>query len=577
MKRLVNSYYHLPVLLLLVCLAVIGCRKPGSDSNSSDTTYDPSADSLVNPPSLFESPPEDLAGIATEETLFIQLDGSPNTLHPFFVSSMYDFTVVDTLYTGLFTFDKDMKWKVNDDLVVSFEESQDHTEFIVKIKPGFTWHDGAPWTAHDVVYSWQQILDPQVPALTQKPTTEPIKECIALDDYTVKFVQPEALATRHWNLNFPIIPRHIFEKDKKNHPDLKSGDYYNQQARSPVGSGPYKLVEWKENDKIIVERWEEYAGEKPYFKRIIFRIIPDRNMSLLSFEKGEIDVIGQLTQQQFAYETNDESFRRQGYKVWGNQWDFVYIGWNMDGSNPYFQDRRVRYAMTHALNLPYIFDKVFYNLALPCSGIYHPESWMYNPQVKPLKYDLKKSAVLLDEAGWMADPQDGWRYKQVNGEKVKFQFTLLISQGSQTAPKIAAIFQQDLKKIGIEMKTRTLEWATFLEKIRNHEFQAETAAWGTGTDPDTNWNVWRTEEYEKGRNYVGYSNPRVDELFELGRKEYDFEARRKIYQEIHKLIYDDQPYTWIYNRPTLAAINKRIRGVQLSPRGIYNFDPSFSS
>ena len=107
------------------------------------------------------------------------------------------------------------------------------------------------------------------------------------------------------------------------------------------------------------------------------------------------------------------------------------------------------------------------------------------------------------------------------------------------------------------------------------KFQAEIAAWGTGTDPDSTWNQWRTEEYDNGRNYGGYSNTRIDELYYQSRREFDFEKRRKIFQEIHKVLYDDQPYIWIYNRPILAVFNKRIRGVQLSPRGIYNFYPSF--
>ncbi len=568
------------VITIIACFslsfALAGCRKPPApEPETGGRTYDPKSDPLVNPPSLFVPPPEDVSRIATEETLFLQLDGSPNTLNPFFVSSMYDFTVVDTLYAIPFTFDKDMQWMLNDDMAESLEESDDHTTFILKIKPGLTWNDGHPVTAHDIVYSWQQILDPDVPCQTQKPTVEPIKECVAIDDLTVKYVQPEPLATRHWNLVFPIIPKHIFEKDKENHPDLKTGDYYNAQSRNPVGNGPYRLVEWKENDRVIVERWDDYKGEKPYFKRIVFRIIPDKKMTLLTFEKGQIHAIEQLSPQQFALETNTEAFAKVGYKAWASQWLFAYIGWNMDGSNPFFADKRVRTAMTHALNIPLILDKVYYNLATACCGVYHPNSWMYNPEVKLLDYDLAKARVLLDAAGWLVDADDGWRYKDINGKKVLFDFTLLTPQGSPTAPQIAAILQEDLKRVGIRMETRTLEWSAFLEKVRKHEFQAETAAWGTGTDPDTGWNLWRTDQYETGRNYVGYSNARIDELFEQGRREFDVEKRKRIYQDIHKTLYDDQPYTWIYNRPVLAAINKRIGGVQFSPRGIYNFYPSF--
>jgi peptide/nickel transport system substrate-binding protein len=571
------SRLNILIFLLIFSLVLSGCRKPDSETASPVDLYDPAKDPLVNQPAMFEPPPQDISKIATDETLYITLRANPNTLNPLFVSSTYDFIVVDALYGGLYTFGKDMLWRLNEEMVESFEESEDHTEFIVKIKPGFKWHDGKPWTAHDIVYSWQQILDDRVPCLSQKPSVEPVKKCVALDDYTIKYVQPEPLATRYWNLSFPIIPKHIYEKDKENHPDLKTGTYYNQQARHPVGSGPYRIVEWKENSKIVLERWEDYAGKKPYFKQIVFRIIPDDHIALLSFEKQAVDVVDSLPSQKFALETDSDTFRAVGYKAWGVQWAFSYIGWNMDGSNPFFADRKVRYAMSHALNIPLILEKISYNLSTRCHGIYHPDSLIYNPEVKNvlLEYDLAKSQALLDEAGWKVNPDDGWRYKQINDQKVLFEFTLLMPQESSTSPKIAAIFQNDLHRIGVRLQTRKMEWSSFLEKVRKHEFQAEIASWGTGTDPDTSWNLWHSTQYEKGRNYGKYANPKVDKLFEQGRREFDSEKRRQIYQEIHKIVYEDQPYTWISNPPILAVFNKRIRGVQFSPRGIFNFNPSF--
>jgi peptide/nickel transport system substrate-binding protein len=236
--------------------------------------------------------------------------------------------------------------------------------------------------------------------------------------------------------------------------------------------------------------------------------------------------------------------------------------------------------MTHALNIPMYLEKITYNLEKQCYGVFHPSSWMFNPQIKLLPYDLKKASALLDEAGWKTDPGDGWRYKDVNGRRVKFDFTILVPQGSSTGEKVAAVFQEDLKKIGVQMNTRVLEWSAFMEKVDKHEFQAEIAAWGVGSDPDGEYNLWRTEEYKTGRNYGGYSNPRVsnprvDELLEAGRTEFDQDKRAKIYQEIEMLLYEDQPYTWISNRSTLSTASKRIRGVQLSPSGMYTFDPSY--
>jgi peptide/nickel transport system substrate-binding protein len=245
----------------------------------------------------------------------------------------------------------------------------------------------------------------------------------------------------------------------------------------------------------------------------------------------------------------------------------------MNGSNPFFTDRRVRYAMTHALNVPLINEKVYYNIATPCRGMYHPDAPFYNPEIKPLKYDPAKAAALLDEAGWKVDPNDGWRYKDIDGQRTLFRFELTYPQASPVAPQICAIFQQDLQRIGVQMTTRSIEWATFLVRTRDHDFQAETAAWGTGTDPDDDWNLWRTDQYKTGRNYGGYSNPRVDKLFEQGRREFDQAKRWKIYAEIDKLIYEDQPYSWLMFRPTTAAIQKRIRGIVFCPRGLDGFTP----
>lgn len=573
------THYAICALALALMTVTAGCGKPsgGGGEEARKPAYDPEQDPLVNVDSLFVPAPDDPSGIASDETLYLHLPGNPNTLVPIFMSTTADFLVADALYTGLFTFDKDMKWMVNDEVVESFEESEDHTTYTIRMKQGLTWQDGQRFTAQDVVYSWQEILDPRVPCPAVKQGTDNIKQCEALDDQTVRFTFDEPKATSRWDLSFPIIPKHIFEKDKENNPDLRAGDYYSALGRNPVGNGAYRLVEWRENDRLVFERWEDYKGTKPHFKRIVCRIVPDSNVSLLSFEKQDIDVIERLTAQQFAEETSGESFKKVGYKVWAPEWSVSYIGWNLDEkNNPFFHDKRVRKAMAHAMNVDLIIDKISYNLSVPSVGMFHPDSWMFNPNVERLAFDLDKAGALLDEAGWAVDASDGWRYKEIDGKRVRFVFTLTIVQGSSTAPRIAAIYQQDLKRIGVQMNTTTLEWAAFVVSNREHNFQAQMSGWGTGTDPQSNDNIFTTEAYENGRNYGKYSNPAVDELFDKAEVAFDYEERRAYFQEIHATLYDDQPYLWISHPPTLAAVNKRIQGIQTSPRGLFNFNPSYS-
>ncbi|MCE5228824.1 ABC transporter substrate-binding protein [bacterium] len=561
-------------------------RGPDESSTKSTTStqtvvYDPHKDPLVNQPDMFQPAPQNKAEIASNETLIWQLDGSPTNLNPIFQSAVVDQMAVDPIYQIPFTGDAKMNWVVNKDMVESYEESPDHLVWTVKLKPGLTWHDGQPFTAEDFRFSWQAINDDKVPSPAYKTATDQIADVQAIDARTIRFVTKEALAVTRWNISYPIIPKHIYDNpvERKAHPDLISGPYYNKYNREGVvGFGPYKLAQWIPNDRLVYERWEDYKGTKPYFKRIIMKIQPDPQTTLLLFKQGQLDYIERLTSQQFARETNDSDFAANGRKAYGPQWIYSYIGWNMDGSNPFFSDIRVRRAMTCALDIQRIIRELGYNLPQQAHGIFHPDSWMYDPTIKLLPFDRQLSAKLLDKAGWKMNPDDGWRYKTVNGKPVKFEFEILIPQGAATSEKVAAIFANDLKAepIGVSLKTRVIEWTVFQQMTHNHEFQACMAAWGSGTDPEGEWNIWHSSQYNGGRNYGGYKNARADQLLDAGRREFDPAKRAKIYQELSHIIYDDQPYTFMTNAPLLSAVHKRLRGMQLSPVGLAMFYPGWN-
>jgi peptide/nickel transport system substrate-binding protein len=562
-----RKFIRICVVILACCS--MGCRKSPVDLDGSTGGYDPRKDPRVNPPTLFDPPPQNPKRIASDETLTIALPKNPLTLNPLFVSSPSEFAIINLISKPLFLPDQHLQWTRNETMVQTFQESEDHTQCTVTLKKNLHWHDGHPLTAQDVVFSYQQILDPAVPAFGQRRSILPITECIALDDHTIKYVQPNPQANRRWNLIFPILPRHIFTQDKQNHPDLQTGDYFQKLSRSPMGNGPYKLTRWQPNQFIELERWEDYYGPKPHFQRIIFRIIPEESTALQYFQMQKVDVIDWISMPKFT--------RPTGNKLWQTRWRFRYLGWNQDGSNPFFTDRRVRYAMTHALNTPLIREKVYYNLGSPCLGIYHPDSWMFNPAVKPIAYNPSQAAALLDDAGWKPDPQTGWRCKQSDGKNIPFTFTLLVPQSPDYLARIALIYQQDLKKLGIQMKIQILEWSVFLEMIRRHRFEAMINMWNPGPDPDLDENVWCSTGRQKGRNYIGYSHPQIDTLYQKGRYEFDPDKRKKIFQEVHQILWLDQPYTWIAHEPLLALIHPRIRGLQAGPMGVFNLTPGLES
>lgn len=558
--------------LSLVALFIVACG-PGEQK----AVYSPKTDPLVNPPDMFKPMPADPEQMAKDQTIYRFLAGNPNTLAPIFWSSRYDDIAQTPLYDSLVVFDKDFKWMPEPNMVESYQESPDHKTWTFKLKAGLNWHDGKPLTAEDIAFSWRVLVDEKVPAFTFRDDAMRIQDVRVVDERTVEIVHKEALPINKWVNSFPIIPKHLYDNpaERAKDPTLKQSPYYTALARDKViGNGPYKIVEWVANDRIVLERWEDYSGEKPYWKRIVMKIRPDPNTALQLFKKGELDELS-VTPQQFVFETNDETFGRMANKCWAETWTYTALEWNMDGSNGFFNDRNVRIAMTHACNLPQILERIGYNLHTPCYGIFAPGSWMFNKEIKLLPYDLDKAAALLDQAGWKRSEQDGIRYKTINGRQVKFDFELLMGQGTQVGPQIAAMYAEDLKKIGVLMRTREVETATLLDLLNKHEFQASLGGWGTGVYPDTNENIWKTEMYKNGRNYGGYSNKRVDELFNLATHEFDDQKRAQYFQEIQKLIYDDQPYIFMWNLSSTAIVNKKIKGVQFSPRGIFGFTPSY--
>ncbi|MDP7639614.1 MAG: ABC transporter substrate-binding protein, partial [Candidatus Hydrogenedentes bacterium] len=242
-------------------------------------------------------------------------------------------------------------------------------------------------------------------------------------------------------------------------------------------------------------------------------------------------------------------------------------------SNPFFTDRRVRRAMAHAYDRNRVLRDVSHNLYLPSNGIFDSEHWAHNPDVELIEFDLDRAAQLLDEAGWTVNPDDGLRYKTIDGKPVKFEFTISFPLTFADAVRMGEIYRADLLRIGVSFKNRNIENATFSSKLLDHDFQAFVATNGFSIDPDYWRNTFHTDQYANGRNYMAYSSKRVDELFELEVSEFDRDKRAVYFRELQAQIYEDQPLMFMWNYTLTHAFSKRMRGVTLSPSGVYGFYP----
>jgi len=408
----------------------------------------------------------------------------------------------------------------------------------------------------------------------------------ALDARTVLYLQKEALPTNDNHLQWPLIPRHIYQASRQEDPSLEKSAYHVEANQKPVTNGPYKLVSWSPGE-IIVERrdeWYQDAGgkrirQKPFIKRARFLAIADPATAFNKFVTRGLDDV-QLDSVRWVDATSGSGFYEGATKVRGEQWSIVYIGWcqkqKTGAPSPFFADLRVRRAMALAIDHETCLKDLLYGLYRAGRGIFHPDTSMAAKELEPLKQDLDEAERLLDEAGWKDTDGDGVRDRMVDGTRIPFRFRLSCPAGG-TGPKIAEQLKADFDKVGVKCDLKLAQWVPFQKELDDREAQAFLMALTTGTDPDTLTNIWTTDAFKDGRNVVGYSNPKVDALFKKGRSEFDPAKRAAIYAEIERLIYADHAWTIILYQPTLWGFSKDLRGYHHSPRGFYNFSPGFLS
>ena len=477
-----------------------------------------------------------------------------NTFVPILASDSASSDVCSMLFNGLVKYDKDIK--IISDLAESWEISFDGLVITFHLRKNVRWHDGVPFTARDVEFTYRKLIDPNVKT-PYGGDFERVKTLEVLDDYTIKatYKEPFAPALSSWGMW--IMPEHLLGKE-----DLNKTGF----ARHPVGTGPYKFKSWKTGEKIELVFNPEYFEGRPYINRYIYRIIPDDATIFLELETEGVD-LAILTPVQFIKQTDNRFFREHYNKFKYPSFGYTYMGYNL--SDPKFQDIRVRQAINYAVDKQSIIDTALFGLARVTTGPFMMDSWAYNKDVLPAPYNVVKAKTLLKEAGWADTNADGWLEK--NGKV--FEFTVLVNQGNTDRMKCAEMMQKDLEGVGIRMKIRVIEWSTMInEFINKRRFEAVLMGWFLTRDPD-NYDIWHSSKTHEGEfNFIGYKNERVDKLLEEGRRTFDETRRAEIYHEIHRLIYYDQPCLFLYSAEILPIVNKRFRGVEASPIGIgYNF------
>ncbi len=491
---------------------------------------------------------------AVGDWLIERLSAEPATLNPITATDIYESVINGFIYETLI--ERDMETlQLKPLLAYKWEVSDDKLQYTFYMRKGIKWQDGVELTAKDVIFSFNKIKDTKVDAPHLRNYYKDIKKVEMIDNYTVKFTysKPYFLALEFCG-GMPIVPEHIFKKgDFNTHPN----------NRHPVGTGPYIFLKWDTGGEIVLKRNSNYWGEKkPNIEKIIFKIITDDTVALQLLKRGGLDLAG-LTPIQWVRQTRSIRFKKDFRKLKFYLPNYRYIGWNL--RRTYFKNRDVREALTHLIDRRTILDKILFNLGKITTGPFYIFSKSYDKCVKPYEYNVERAKMLLQKAGWVDSNNDGVLDK--NG--VDFKFTFLIPASSKFAEKLATIIKETFKDVGIIVDIKILEWATFLQQIDERKFDAVTLGWSMGIEQDP-YQLWHSSQAEKGSNFVGFKNKRVDYLIEKARTEFDEKKRNEMFKEIHRIIHYEQPYTFLDCSMGLVAVQRRFQNTR-----VYNIRPGF--
>jgi peptide/nickel transport system substrate-binding protein len=527
----------LRVFLLLLILLLSAC-------NDRDATRAPGVDQTLEP---------EYGGTFIEASI-----GDASTLLPVLASDSASSSINGLVYNGLVRYDKNLK--IVGELAESWEISEDNLTIVFHLRKNVTWHDGEPFTAEDVKFTYDLYIDPNTPTAYAEAFKQ-VTRVEVRDPYTfvVHYSRPYAPALISWAT--PIHPQHLLAgRDITDSP----------LAREPVGTGPYRFSEWVGGEKIVLESNPDYFDGQPYIKRVVYRIIPDISTQFLELQTGSLDFMG-LSPLQYARQTDTPAFRRLYNKYRYLNFGYTYLGYNL--RRPLFQDKRVRQALAYAINKEELVDGVLLGYGAVATGPYKPDTWVYNPDVPRYPYNPEKARQLLAEAGWQDSNGDG----VLDKDGKPFAFTIVTNQGNDQRSKAGEIIQRRFKQIGVDVKLRIIEWATFLKEFINPgNFDATILGWTGGPEPDQ-YNIWHSSKTgPRELNFIGYQNAEVDRLLEKGRRVFEPQERKVYYDRFQYLLAEDQPYTFLYIGEALPAVSKRFRRVEPAPAGIrYNFSKWF--
>lgn len=530
-----QSGFIKPIIIAALSLFTLACGNP-NDSHS------------LNQVNLNSNYPTESGG-----TLINAMTGEPSGLISMIAGESASSAITANIFNSLLKYDKNLE--LEGDLVESWHISADQKTITFKLKPDLKWADNQPITSADVLFTWQAVIDEKT-ASPYASDFQLVKKAETPDPLTfsVTYNQAYAPALDSW-AGLQILPKHLLQGQ-----DLHTTAF----VRKPVGSNYYKLDSWAHGEHIKLSRNANSVLGQPEIDQLITRIIPDNSAQFLELMADNIDLMGldPIKYSRIVPARPELQQKLALYKELGNS--YTYMGFNL--KHKPFDDIRVRHAINYAIDKQEIIDGVYLGLGINIASPYKPGTRWSNPALTPYPYDPAKAKALLKAAGFIDSNNDG----VLERDGKPFAFEIVTNQNKERE-KTAVLIQRRLKEVGIDVRIRAIEWASFISRfIKTGDFDVVVLGWGLGLDPDQ-YNIWHSSQQAPGQfNFIGYHNPTIDTLLEQGRLEMDADKRMKIYHEFARVLLEDSPVIYLSAGYGLTAIHKRVKGIDnpAPPAGI---------
>lgn len=511
------------------------------------------------PAEITEQAPTEPANVA--ESSFIEsVSANPSSLFPLTNNDGEASAVQEMFFESL----ADRHWDTYDwipSLASSWQISEDGKQFTFNINKEAKFSDGTPVTSEDVKFSFDFIFMKGVMAAHLRPYYSAIQKVEVIDSHKIKFTVGDV-----YYKNFDVVagltifPKaHYMKLYEKDNSMTKA-----EVTKDPLGSGMWLLEKWDGNQQIIFKRNPNYWNKEEMVKtgrwnydRHIFKIVPEDSVEFEMFRKGALTFKG-LLPKQWSKQTDGPEFQTKLVKVKAVNkapTGYGYIGWNQ--KNPVLADKNVRWALSHLADLQTWIQKIDYGMAEPTVGPYSVKSEQHDPSLAPVEFSIDKARERLNAAGWTTAGAGGILEK--DGQRL--ELTIIFPQQAKetTEPKLVD-FKQKAGKVGIAINLKAIDWTTFTKLLDDRKFDGAALGWSRDSDGDLK-QIWHSESANnKGSNFISYANPEVDKLIEQHRATLDKPKRMEIARQLQKIIYDDQPYTFLTERLyTLYAHQKYVK------------------